>query len=109
MSCYLIRYRILASLNLPAALDDVTNHEELPESIRQKSSKVKSQGGIDALINLIADLPNVHKRNEEILDEVNFFNFYRNFIISIFICSDSCYTLFFLISNFHSISYFSKG
>uniref|UniRef100_A0A0R3RFX1 BRO1 domain-containing protein n=1 Tax=Elaeophora elaphi TaxID=1147741 RepID=A0A0R3RFX1_9BILA len=60
---------ILASLNLPAALDDVTNHEILPESIRQKSSKVKSQGGIDALMNLIAELPSIHKRNEEILDE----------------------------------------
>ncbi|VDK84872.1 unnamed protein product [Litomosoides sigmodontis] len=60
---------ILASLNLPAALDDVTNHEVLPESIRQKSSKVKSQGGINALINLMADLPNIHKRNQEILDE----------------------------------------
>ncbi|VDN82687.1 unnamed protein product [Brugia pahangi] len=60
---------ILASLNLPAALDDVTNQEILPESIRQKSSKVKSQGGIDALTSLIADLPNIHKRNEEILDE----------------------------------------
>ncbi|KAL3998585.1 Apoptosis-linked gene 2-interacting protein X 1 [Acanthocheilonema viteae] len=60
---------ILASLNLPAALDDVANQEILPESIRQKSSKVKSQGGIDALTNLIADLPNIHKRNEEILTE----------------------------------------
>lgn len=62
--------RILASLNLPAALDDVTNQEALPESIRQKSSKIKSLGGIDALTSLIADLPNIQKRNQEILDEV---------------------------------------
>uniref|UniRef100_A0A8R1TL16 BRO1 domain-containing protein n=1 Tax=Onchocerca volvulus TaxID=6282 RepID=A0A8R1TL16_ONCVO len=60
---------ILASLNLPAALDDVTNHEILPESIRQKSSKVKSQGGINAITQLIADLPHIRKRNQEILDE----------------------------------------
>ncbi|VDO35985.1 unnamed protein product [Onchocerca flexuosa] len=60
---------ILASLNLPAALDDVTNHEVLPESIRQKSSKVKSQGGINAITQLIADLPHIRKRNQEILDE----------------------------------------
>ncbi|MCP9260327.1 Apoptosis-linked 2-interacting protein X 1 [Dirofilaria immitis] len=60
---------ILASLNLPAALDDVANHEVLPESIRQKSSKVKSHGGIDALTKLIADLPHIRKRNQEILDE----------------------------------------
>lgn len=63
---------ILASLNLPAALDDVTNQEALPESIRQKSSKVKTYGGIDAITSLIADLPNIQKRNQEILDEVSF-------------------------------------
>lgn len=84
---YLIHYRILASLNLPAALDDVTNHEILPESIRQKSFKVKSQGGIDALTNLIADLPNIHKRNEEILDEVDFSNSYKNSVASISVYS----------------------
>uniref|UniRef100_F1KVB4 Apoptosis-linked gene 2-interacting protein X 1 n=1 Tax=Ascaris suum TaxID=6253 RepID=F1KVB4_ASCSU len=60
---------ILASQNLPAALDDATNQETLPESIRQKSSKVKSMGGIDAVTSLIADLPNLYKRNQEILDE----------------------------------------
>uniref|UniRef100_A0A915BQU5 MHD domain-containing protein n=2 Tax=Parascaris univalens TaxID=6257 RepID=A0A915BQU5_PARUN len=60
---------ILASQNLPAALDDATNQEALPESIRQKSSKVKAMGGIDAVTSLIADLPNLYKRNQEILDE----------------------------------------
>ncbi|VDK46269.1 unnamed protein product [Anisakis simplex] len=62
---------ILASLNLPAALDDATSQEALPESIRQKSSKVKSLGGIDAVTSLIADLPNLYKRNQEILDETS--------------------------------------
>ncbi|VDM47013.1 unnamed protein product [Toxocara canis] len=60
---------ILASQNLPAALDDATNQEALPESIRQKSSKVKALGGIDAVTSMIADLPNLYKRNQEILDE----------------------------------------
>ncbi|VDM96515.1 unnamed protein product [Thelazia callipaeda] len=60
---------ILTSLNLPAALDDVTNQEPLPESIRQKSSKVKTMGGIDILMSLSSDLPNIHKTNQEILDE----------------------------------------
>ncbi|VDN50231.1 unnamed protein product [Dracunculus medinensis] len=60
---------ILASLNLPAALDDAVSHEDLPESIRQKSTKVKIAGGIDLLTSLVADLPNLHKRNQELLDE----------------------------------------
>ncbi|TKR87931.1 hypothetical protein L596_012257 [Steinernema carpocapsae] len=59
----------LASLNLPAALDDVTNHEKLPESIRQKSSRVKSDGGIVALQDIMKQLPEAYKRNDEILNE----------------------------------------
>lgn len=102
---YLIRYRILASLNLPAALDDVTSHEVLPESIRQKSSKVKSQGGINAVINLIAELPNIHKRNEEILDEVNFSDLYGNSITSLFSYSISLVCAVFLNSK---SSYWSR-
>jgi programmed cell death 6-interacting protein len=63
-------FRILASLNLPAALDDACNHETLPESIREKSSRVKAAGGIDELSRVIADLPNLLIRNKEILEEV---------------------------------------
>uniref|UniRef100_A0A0N5AMA9 BRO1 domain-containing protein n=1 Tax=Syphacia muris TaxID=451379 RepID=A0A0N5AMA9_9BILA len=60
---------ILASLNLPAALDDATNQEALPESIKQKSAKVKQLGGINALNTLFNDLPNLLKRNQEIINE----------------------------------------
>lgn len=60
---------ILASLNLPAALDDVTNHETLPESIREKSSKVKAAGGIDGLNRAVTELPSLLIRNKEILEE----------------------------------------
>ncbi|KAK0414293.1 hypothetical protein QR680_007253 [Steinernema hermaphroditum] len=59
----------LASLNLPAALDDVTHYEKLPDSIRQKSAKVKSDGGIVALTDIMSQLPDAYKRNEEILNE----------------------------------------
>ncbi|KAK6012655.1 hypothetical protein OSTOST_22172, partial [Ostertagia ostertagi] len=45
---------ILASLNLPAALDDV-----------------KQAGGINELQRLFSELPGLYKRNEEILDETN--------------------------------------
>ena len=62
--------RCLASMNLPAALDDVTKQEQCPASIREKSSKVKSSGGINDLISKIQELPSLYKRNEEILNEV---------------------------------------
>ncbi|ETN72488.1 hypothetical protein RB195_020836 [Necator americanus] len=62
---------ILASLNLPAALDDVTSMDTLPESIKQKSAKVKQAGGINELQRLFSELPGLYKRNEEILDETN--------------------------------------
>lgn len=61
----------MASLNLPAALDDATNHERCPESIRQKSAKVKSSGGIQSLQSKLAEIPSLYKRNNEILDETS--------------------------------------
>lgn len=64
-------FRCLASLNLPAALDDVTKQEQCPESIRDKSAKVKNGGGISALSAKITELPLLFKRNEEILNEVS--------------------------------------
>lgn len=60
----------LASLNLPAALDDVKNYKKCPESIREKSLKVKSNGGIDFINSKVKDLPLLYKKNEEILNEV---------------------------------------
>jgi len=59
----------LASLNLPAALDDVLNHEKCPESIRQKSSKVKACGGSVSIQTKITELPSLYSRNDEILNE----------------------------------------
>nr|CAD2192849.1 unnamed protein product [Meloidogyne enterolobii] len=59
----------LASLNLPAALDDVTKQEQCPQSIREKSAQVKNNGGITDLTNKLNELPGLYKRNEEILNE----------------------------------------
>lgn len=59
-------------MNLPAALDDVTKQEQCPESIREKSAKVKNSGGISAVYARIGELPALYKRNEEILNEVHF-------------------------------------
>ncbi|VDP19814.1 unnamed protein product [Soboliphyme baturini] len=60
---------MLASLNLPAAIDDFCRPEALPESIREKSNSVKSSGGIAALSAGINELPNLLRRNQEILSE----------------------------------------
>ncbi|CAB3402160.1 unnamed protein product [Caenorhabditis bovis] len=62
---------VLASLNLPAALDDVTSTETLPESIKLKSAKLKQNGGAAEILRLFSDLPNLYQRNEEILNETS--------------------------------------
>lgn len=59
----------LASLNMPAALDDVLNHEKCPESIREKSAKVKQCGGSASIQTKLTELPSLYTRNEEILNE----------------------------------------
>uniref|UniRef100_A0A915INI9 BRO1 domain-containing protein n=1 Tax=Romanomermis culicivorax TaxID=13658 RepID=A0A915INI9_ROMCU len=41
----------------------------LPDSVRDKSTKIKSMGGYESLERLINDLPSLLKRNQEILDE----------------------------------------
>lgn len=62
---------VLASLNLPAAIE-VTDGDTLPPSLLEKSEKVKGLGGIIELEKLINDLPELLKRNRDILDEVRY-------------------------------------
>ncbi|XP_077667207.1 programmed cell death 6-interacting protein isoform X3 [Eretmochelys imbricata] len=59
---------VLASLNLPAAIEDVSG-DSVPQSILQKSKSVVEQGGIQTIDQLIKDLPELLQRNREILDE----------------------------------------
>uniref|UniRef100_A0A674K312 Programmed cell death 6-interacting protein n=1 Tax=Terrapene triunguis TaxID=2587831 RepID=A0A674K312_9SAUR len=59
---------VLASLNLPAAIEDVSG-DSVPQSILQKSKSVIEQGGIQTIDQLIKDLPELLQRNREILDE----------------------------------------
>ena len=61
--------RLLASKNLPAAIED-TSGNELPESIREKAAAVQSQGGAAALEAKIHALPELLQRNREIINEV---------------------------------------
>lgn len=61
--------RLLASKNLPAAIED-TSGNELPESIREKAEGLQGQGGVAALESKIYSLPELLQRNKEIIDEV---------------------------------------
>lgn len=65
---------MLASLNLPAAIEDVSG-DTVPKSILTKSSSVTKQGGIQTVDQLIKELPELLQRNREILDEVCFQRF----------------------------------
>lgn len=75
--------RLLASKNLPAAIEDVSG-DQLPESIREKSEQIRSQGGISSLEEKIYGLPELLQRNKEIIDEVNLY-----FVWVIVGCSNS--------------------
>nr|XP_033786238.1 programmed cell death 6-interacting protein isoform X2 [Geotrypetes seraphini] len=59
---------VLASLNLPAAVEDMSG-DTVPQSILEKSKAVIEQGGIQTVDQLIKDLPELLQRNREILDE----------------------------------------
>ncbi|KAJ3608992.1 hypothetical protein NHX12_023520, partial [Muraenolepis orangiensis] len=59
---------VLASLNLPAALEDLSG-DSIPQSIAEKSRAVVGQGGLQSVEQLIRDLPEHMTRNREILDE----------------------------------------
>ncbi|XP_023235406.1 programmed cell death 6-interacting protein-like [Centruroides sculpturatus] len=59
---------ILASLNLPAAIEDISG-DSLPQSIKDKASTVRMKGGIEFIQRLINELPALLERNKQILDE----------------------------------------
>ncbi|XP_054620232.1 programmed cell death 6-interacting protein isoform X2 [Dunckerocampus dactyliophorus] len=59
---------VLASLNLPAALEDLSG-DAVPQSIAEKSRSIVQQGGLQSIEQLIKDLPELLTRNREILDE----------------------------------------
>lgn len=61
--------RLLASRNLPAAIEDMGGNE-LPESIREKAQMLASQGGVGTIERKLYGLPELLQRNKEILVEV---------------------------------------
>ncbi|CAF3334153.1 unnamed protein product [Rotaria socialis] len=58
----------LASLNLPAAIED-RGGREIPPSVIEKANQIKRQGGINTLEKMFNELPTSLTRNKEILDE----------------------------------------
>ncbi|KAK9879303.1 hypothetical protein WA026_004156 [Henosepilachna vigintioctopunctata] len=62
---------LLASLNLPAAIEVTDGSNSLPPSIIEKANAVSQLGGITALESLINELPELLKRNKDILDEAD--------------------------------------
>ncbi|XP_063911920.1 programmed cell death 6-interacting protein isoform X2 [Zophobas morio] len=62
---------ILASLNLPAAIEVTDGGSALPPSILEKANVVSQLGGINELERMIRELPDALKRNQDILDETD--------------------------------------
>jgi len=56
---------------LPAALEDVKG-VGIPQSLVEKSNSLRMNGGVQKLENMIRELPELLKRNEEIINEVIF-------------------------------------
>jgi hypothetical protein len=61
--------RFLASMNLPAAIED-SGGRQIPPSLVEKANEIKRQGGITTLEKMVNELPTSLNRNKEILDEV---------------------------------------
>jgi hypothetical protein len=61
---------VLASLNLPAAIEDLSG-EQVPKSVLEKAASVREQGGLGAIDHQLQALPDLLNRNREILDEVS--------------------------------------
>ena len=60
---------VLASLNLPAAIEDLSG-QTIPKSVLDKSAAVNDKGGLKTIDTFMQDLPELLQRNREVLDEV---------------------------------------
>ncbi len=79
---------VLASLNLPAAIEDLSG-SKVPQSVLEKAAKVRDMGGIAYLSRLMTDLPESLTRNKEILDEVSITRAHGNFTVTFTVNSSS--------------------
>lgn len=60
---------VLASLNLPAAIETTESGSGLPPSLLEKAREVRENGGVESVQSLLRQLPEALNRNREILDE----------------------------------------
>ena len=60
----------MASLNLPAAIEDLSG-QKVPQSVLDKARQLQDLQGVAGLERLMQDLPELLARNRDILDEVN--------------------------------------
>ena len=58
----------LTSMNLPAAIEDVSG-VSIPPSLKAKAVAIQQKGGLSALEAQLRELPDLLQRNKEILDE----------------------------------------
>lgn len=65
----MLTFSVMASLNLPAALEDLSG-AKVPQSVIDKAKQVQESGGIQLIESLMNNLPELLTRNREILDEV---------------------------------------
>ncbi|ESO86831.1 hypothetical protein LOTGIDRAFT_207048 [Lottia gigantea] len=59
---------VLSSLNLPAAIEDLTG-QAVPQSVIEKGEQLQQVGGVDHIVKLMKELPELLSRNRQILDE----------------------------------------
>lgn len=60
---------LLSSYNLPAAIEVTESGSTLPPSLLEKANTVREKGGIEGLLQMVGELPELLNRNREILDE----------------------------------------
>uniref|UniRef100_A0A1L8DJF9 Putative programmed cell death protein n=1 Tax=Nyssomyia neivai TaxID=330878 RepID=A0A1L8DJF9_9DIPT len=60
---------VLASLNLPAAIESTAGGSGLPPSLQEKAKGVRENGGVTQISRMFKELPEALTRNKEILDE----------------------------------------
>jgi len=70
---------ILASLNLPACIEEVGG-AELPQSLLEKGETLREKGGVATLQTMLSEMPELLQRNKEITNEVSYVQtFYSTF------------------------------
>ena len=60
---------MMASLNLPAAVEDLSG-DRVPQSLIEKAAQIGQAGGLGKIDSLMSELPDLLDRNRDILNDV---------------------------------------